>query len=107
MFPHMIQGHQHQQESRLVYADLDVASERYETKKPVVEDPATLSRDVEYSLIDYSLNVCYEDTQLEGQPKRGVYASCSNNSTISAFTPLHAREFLDHTCNKNCNLIGY
>lgn len=58
----------------MVYADLDVASEHYQTKKKPKSKPVTPSCDVEYSLVEYSLNVCYEDTQLEGQQKRGVLA---------------------------------
>ena len=66
------QGHQYLQQSRLVYANLSVASKHYEIKKKQTVEPTTLSRDVEYSSINYDLNVCYEDTQVEGQPKRGT-----------------------------------
>ena len=65
------QGHPHQQESQLVYADVD-HDNTAETKKKQKADPSLPSRDVEYSLIDYNLNICYEDTQLEGQQKRGM-----------------------------------
>ena len=61
-----------------MYADVDHDNTSETKKKPKV-DAATPSRDVEYSLIDYNLNICYEDTQLEGQPKRGMslYANYS------------------------------
>jgi hypothetical protein len=59
-----------------VYADVDHDNNASETKKkPTGADPANPTRDVEYSLIDYNLNICYEDTQLEGQQKRGIINS--------------------------------
>ena len=62
-----------------MYVDVD-HDNTSETKKKPKPDPATTpSRDVEYSLIDYNLNICYEHTQLEGQPKHGMtlYANYS------------------------------
>lgn len=44
-------------------------------KKATAADTANPKQDVEYSLIDYNLNICYEDTQLEGQQKRGMYTT--------------------------------
>ena len=41
--------------------------------KPTAANTANSKQDVEYSSIDYNLNICYEDTQLEGQQKRGMY----------------------------------
>ena len=63
----------HQQESGLVYADLDHDNTSEVKKKKTTVDPAAPSRDVEYSLVDYSTNISYEDTQLEGQQKRGMF----------------------------------
>ena len=75
----LCQGHQNQREGRLAYADVDHDNPSEVKKMKPAGGPATPNSDVEYSLINYNLNICYEDTQLEGQQKRGMVYNNSNN----------------------------